>query len=133
LYNMWQEGVISEEVYRDAAAQPLVLAEEDTSKTTATNNSYFTDALFEEVVQDIMEKEGITESAAQQMLYTGGFTIEATVNPKIQAQMEELMLNTNDQYFPAGWHEEPVSSLSEDDVPVYNADGTLKTTTAEDG
>ena len=68
LYNMWQEGVISEEVYRDAAAQPLVLAEEDTSKTTATNNSYFTDALFEEVVQDIMEKEGITESAAQQML-----------------------------------------------------------------
>src|SRR5699024_12490511 len=34
---------------------------------------------------------------------------------------------------PAGWHEEPVSSLSEDDVPVYNADGTLKTTTAEDG
>ena len=110
-----------------------MLAEEDTSKTTATNNSYFTDALFEEVVDDIMEKEGITEAAAQQMLYTGGFTIEATVNPKIQSQMEELMLNTNDAYFPAGWHEEAVSSLSEDDTPVYNADGTLKTTTAEDG
>src|SRR5699024_6724246 len=76
---------------------------------------------------------GITEAAAQQMLYTGGFTIEATVNPKVQAQMEELMLNTGDAYFPAGWHEEPVSSLSEDDIPVYNDDGTLKTTTAEDG
>ena len=133
LYNMKDQGVISEEDYQQAIAQPLVLAEEDTSKTTATNNSYFTDALFEEVVQDIMEKEGITEAAAQQMLYTGGFTIEATVNPKIQSQMEELMLNTNDAYFPAGWHEEAVSSLSEDDTPVYNADGTLKTTTAEDG
>ena len=133
LYNMWDQGVISEDVYREAIAQPLVLAEEDASKTTATNNSYFTDALFEEVVEDIMEKEGITEAAAQQMLYTGGFTIEATVNPKIQTQMEELMLNTGDAYFPAGWHEEPVSSLSEDDTPVYNADGTLKTTTAEDG
>ena len=133
LYNMKDQGIISEEEYQDAIAQPLVLAEEDTSKTTATNNSYFTDALFEEVVDDIMEKEGITEAAAQQMLYTGGFTIEATVNPKIQSQMEELMLNTNDAYFPAGWHEEAVSSLSEDDTPVCNADGTLKTTTAEDG
>lgn len=133
LYNMKDQGIISEEEYQDAIAQPLVLAEEDTSKTTATNNSYFTDALFEEVVDDIMEKEGITEAAAQQMLYTGGFTIEATVNPKIQSQMEELMLNTNDAYFPAGWHEEAVSSLSEDDTPVYNADGTLKTATAEDG
>ena len=133
LYNMKDQGIISEEEYQDAIAQPLVLAEEDTSKTTATNNSYFTDALFEEVVDDIMEKEGITEAAAQQMLYTGGFTIEATVNPKIQSQMEELMLNTNDAYFPAGWHEEAVSSLSEDDTPVYNADGTLKTTTNADG
>ena len=133
LYNMWDQGIITEEIYQDAIAQPLVLAEEDASKTTATNNSYFTDALFEEVVDDIMEKEGITEAAAQQMLYTGGFTIEATVNPKIQTQMEELMLNTDDAYFPAGWHEEAVSSLSEDDTPVYNADGTLKTTTAEDG
>ena len=133
LYNMWDQGIISEEIYREAIAQPLVLAEEDGSRTTATNNSYFTDALFEEVVQDIMEKEDITQAAAQQMLYTGGFTIEATVNLKIQTQMEELMLNTGDAYFPAGWHEEAVSALSEDDTPVYNADGTLKTTTAEDG
>ena len=29
MYNMWQQGVISEEDYRNAAAQPLVLAEED--------------------------------------------------------------------------------------------------------
>ena len=35
------------------------------------------------------------------MLYTGGFTIEATVNTKLQSQMENLMLNTNDAYFPA--------------------------------
>ena len=133
LYNMWDQGVITEEIYREAIAQPLVLAEEEASATTATNNSYFTDALFEEVVADIMDKEGITEAAAQQLLYTGGFTIEATVNPKIQAQMEQLMLNTDDAYFPAGWHEEEVSALAEDDIPVYNDDGTLKTATADDG
>lgn len=135
LYNMWDQGIITEEEYRNAAAQPLVLAEEDenTVSTTTSNNSYFTDALFQEVVKAIREKEGVSEATAQNMLYTGGYTIEATVNPKIQSQMEQLMLNTGDQYFPAGWHEEAVSSLSDDDTPVLNADGTPKTTVAEDG
>ena len=61
MYNMWQQGVISEEDYRNGAAQPLVLAEEDSGKKPSTVTSYFTDALFNEVVQDIMVKEGISE------------------------------------------------------------------------
>ncbi len=133
MYNMWQQGVISEEDYRNGAAQPLVLAEEDSGKKPSTVTSYFTDALFNEVVQDIMTKEGISESEAQKLLYTGGFTIEATVNTKLQSQMENLMLNTDDAYFPAGWHEEEVTSISDDDVQVMNEDGTPKTRTGDDG
>ena len=60
MYNMWQQGVISEEDYRNGAAQPLVLAEEDSGKKPSTVTSYFTDALFQEVVEDIMAKEGIS-------------------------------------------------------------------------
>ncbi len=132
MYNMWQQGVISEEEYRNGAAQPLVLAEDSNKKNTSVT-SYFTDALFNELVQDIMAKEGISESDAQKLLYTGGFTIEATVNTKLQSQMENLMLNTGDAYFPAGWHEEEVTSISDDDVQVMNEDGTPKTRTGEDG
>ena len=95
--------------------------------------SYFTDALFTEVVRDIMDKEGVDESTAQSMLYTGGYTIEATVNPKMQTAMENLMRNEGDAYFPAGWHEEEVTSISDDDVQVMNADGTPKTRTGDDG
>ena len=133
MYNMWQQGIISEEDYRNGAAQPLVLAEEDTNKKTSSVTSYFTDALFTEVVHDIMDKEGVDESTAQSMLYTGGYTIEATVNPKMQTAMENLMLNEGDAYFPAGWHEEEVTSISDDDVQVMNADGTPKTRTGDDG
>ena len=97
------------------------------------HHPYFTDALFNEVVKDIMDKEGVDESTAQSMLYTGGYTIEATVNPKIQTAMENLMLNTDDAYFPAGWHEEEVTSISDDDVQVFNEDGTPKTRTGDDG
>ena len=55
------------------------------------------------------------------------------MNTKLQSQMENLMLNTNDAYFPAGWHEEEVTSISDDDVQVMNEDGTPKTRVAEDG
>lgn len=134
MYNMWQQGIITEQEYRDAAAQPLVLAEEDASRNkAASTTSYFTDALFNEVVKDIMVKENVEESVAQKMLYSGGLTIEATVDPKLQRTMEQLMRNEGDAYFPAGWHEEEVTSISEDDQQVFNEDGTLKTRTAEDG
>lgn len=133
LYNMWNQGIISEEDYRNAAAQPLVLAEEDSDRNKSSTTSYFTDALFNEVVDAIMEKEGVDEATAQNMLYTGGYTIEATVNPKMQTAMENLMLNTDDKYFPAGWHEEEVTNISEDDTQVFNEDGTPKTRTADDG
>ena len=134
MYNMWQQGIITEQEYRDAAAQPLVLAEEDASRNkAASTTSYFTDALFNEVVKGIMVKENVEESVAQKMLYSGGLTIEATVDPKLQRTMEQLMRNEGDAYFPAGWHEEEVTSISEDDQQVFNEDGTPKTRTAEDG
>lgn len=134
LWNMRDQGKITEAQYQEAKAAPLVLAEELTEySATTTNNSYFTDALFEELVKDIMVKENCTSSAAQKIIYTSGLTIYATVEPSIQNQMEQIMLNPQDTFFPAGWHEEMVSTLSEDDEPVYNKDGTLKTHTNEDG
>ena len=122
----------SEDVYK-RQAQPLVLAEEEDTKKNSSVTSYFTDALFTELVQDIMDKENISESEAQKLLYTGGFTVESTVNTKVQSAMENLMLNTDDAYFPAGWHEEEVTSISDDDVQVMNEDGTPKTRTGDDG
>lgn len=109
------------------------MAEEEDTKKNSSVTSYFTDALFTELVQDIMDKENISESEAQKLLYTGGFTVESTVNTKVQSAMENLMLNTDDAYFPAGWHEEEVTSISDDDVQVMNEDGTPKTRTGDDG
>ena len=74
-----------------------------------------------------------SKAFTQDDLDTGGYTIEATVNPKMQTAMENLMLNTDDAYFPAGWHEEEVTSISDDDVQVMNEDGTPKTRTGDDG
>jgi penicillin-binding protein 1A len=130
-----QQIPISEEDYQTALAEPLTLTEEQVTTTTATttNNSYFDDALFEQVTADIMAKENCTKEQAQNIIYKGGLSIYSTEDPFIQSAAESIMLNTDDQYFAAGWREEPVASLSDADTPVYNDDGTLKTGTAADG
>ena len=131
LANMYDQGKITQEQYESAKAEPLVLAEEDSSEvvSTSSNYSWFDDALFMQLTEAIMEKEGCTEAEAQNKIYTGGLQIYSTESTTIQSAAEAIMLNTDDQYFAAGWHEEEVAQLSEDDIPVYNEDGTLKTGT----
>ena len=69
MYNMWQQGIISEEDYRNGAAQPLVLAEEDTNKKTSSVTSYFADALFIVVVFVFLVLEGVYDSPAHFILH----------------------------------------------------------------
>ena len=77
--------------------------------THSSNNSYFADQVFVELTKDIMEKEGCSEAAARNIIYTGGLRVYTTVDPQIQTQMELLMLNEDDKWFGAYWHQEEVS------------------------
>ena len=136
LANMYKQGKISEEDYQAAKEAPLVLVEENSQNTTAvaTNQSYYEDAIFNALTSQIMEKENVSKKAAQNLIYTGGFQIYSCENPDLQGSMEDIMMNSGDKYFPAGWREEEVSELRSYDVPVYEKDGvTLKTKTKDDG
>ena len=136
LDNMYEQGKISESDHAAAVAAPLVMAEksDDEVKTSSSNQSYYEDAIFKTLTEQIMEKEGISEKAAQNLIYTGGFQIYSCENPDLQASMEKIMVTDADKYFPAGWKEEEVKELRDYDIPVYAEDGvTLKTKTNEDG
>ncbi|MBR7133454.1 MAG: penicillin-binding protein [Clostridia bacterium] len=89
---------ITEEEYRSAYDKELKL---DTSQETDYEveiNSYFIDALIEEVIADLAEKYNCNETIASTMLYNGGYKIYATVDTEIQNIMEDVYLNT-DKYF----------------------------------
>ncbi len=62
-------------------------------------NNYFIDTLIEQVIEDLMEEYDCTEDIASSMVYNGGLKIYATVNPKIQNEMEKVYTNVN-KYFP---------------------------------
>ncbi len=51
--------------------------------------TYFTDALIEQVTEDLVQDLGYTESEAYTLLYSGGLEINSTQDPAIQAIVDE--------------------------------------------
>ena len=137
LYFMYTQGKITEEEYTSASAEPLILVESQNAVQTSTatsNNSYFTDALYYEVLSDLQTELGMSADEARNMIYNGGLRIYTTVDTDLQLAAERIMLDEDGTRFQALWHEEEVSELSDDDIPVYEEDGvTLKTSTNEEG
>ena len=54
-----------------------------------TTYSYHTDAAIEQVINQVMEEKGISRQLAENYVYGSGLTIYSTVNPEIQARLEE--------------------------------------------
>jgi len=106
LFEMWDQGYISEEEYRAAIAQKLVFKRdaayrEETDDTETVDNtvrSYFTDQVITDVVNDLVTEKGISESLARQLVYSGGYKIYATIDMDIQNLVDEVY--TNPEYWP---------------------------------
>lgn len=59
--------------------------------------SYFVDELRTQIMQDMMEKLGLSQTQAYMKLYTGGLTIHATLDTKLQKIVEQEV-NDSDNY-----------------------------------
>lgn len=57
--------------------------------TNATSGSYFSDALYEQVMDDLVNVAGYNQTMAQNLLTSGGLRIESTMDPTIQAYVDE--------------------------------------------
>lgn len=66
---------------------------------TQESYSYFTDAIYESIMEDLMETYHYTDTEASEILLNGGLTIESTVDPKVQSAMEAC--SKNDDLYPA--------------------------------
>ena len=93
LWKMWQLGIISEEQYRSAAEEELSFIKEVRGVTTQTVYSYFTDYVFECVVNDLVEQKGYTIEMAKNYVINGGMTIITTMDSAVQAAVDEVFSN----------------------------------------
>ena len=92
---MYKQGFITEEEMNDAIAEPLVLTDGTSMSQRGAMNSYFTDRVINEVIDDLMSEHDMTRTEATDYLYNGGLRIYSTVDPDLQAAMEEEFLNSD--------------------------------------
>ena len=90
LQEMLSQKYITQEEYDEAVkTEPKVTAEEAVLNQNEVN-SYFIDALINQVSEDLSKKYGYDKSHADRMFYNGGYKIYATVDPDIQAAAESV-------------------------------------------
>lgn len=89
LARMNELGMIDNETFRETMEKPIVLAVSDTRKEIPVH-SWFTDAVIEDVINDLCGEKGMSRSAASSLLYNGGLSIYTTVDPAMQDDLESL-------------------------------------------
>ena len=90
LGDMLDQGYITKAEYDEAMADNVYdrIASYN-SDNEVSYNSYFVDALIEDVLTDLIEKKGYTETEAYKALYQGGLTIISTQDLTIQKICDE--------------------------------------------
>ena len=102
LNNMLEQGYITQAEYDEAMADDVYSriqivnaeVEEDTV------NTYFVDALTDDIMEDLMATGNYTETQAYTLLYSGGLKIYATQDPHVQAICDEAF--SNEENYPEG-------------------------------
>lgn len=91
LKNMKDQGYITDKEYEDALADDVYsrIQQVNVEYAETDPNSYFVDALIDQVVQDLVEKKGYTDTQAYKAIYNGGLTIESTQNMAMQQICDE--------------------------------------------
>ena len=90
-----KEEAIADDVY----SRIQLVNEEQYSDSTSTVNSYFDDALIDDVIEDFQTELGYTESQAVNMLYRGGLQIYTTQNKKLQKICDNVF--SDESLYPA--------------------------------
>lgn len=93
LGKMYELGKITNEQYNEAINQELVY--QKGSIDLASSNSYFVDAVVENVIDDLMEEKGVTRTMAQKMVYNNGLHIYTTIDPTVQNIVDEIYNDEN--------------------------------------
>lgn len=99
LQNMLKNEYISQTEFDEAMADDVYnrIQVVNTAVEEESITSYFVDELTDQIIQDLIDFKGYTETQAYKALYNGGLTIYSTQDPAIQAICDEE-LNNQDNY-----------------------------------
>ena len=121
LTNMLKHEYISQDEFNSAMSDDVYdrIQVVNTVVEEESITSYFVDELTDQIIQDLIDLKGYTETQAYKALYNGGLTIYSTQDPDIQAICDEEVNNMAN--YPAS----PKTSFSMT-LTIQKPDGEFK-------
>ena len=98
LGEMLGQSLITQAEYNTAMSVQLKLNLQEEEVLQNTTNSWYTDAVIEDVISDLQEQYDMSRVAASRMLFSEGLSIYTCMDPFVQETMESVF--ENDAYFP---------------------------------
>ncbi len=93
LRKMLELGKISQEEHDLAVAEKLDF-KKGNMKTAVSYQSYMAETVIADAVTLLVEKEGMSETVAKKKIYSGGYQIISTVDPKVQSTIDKVFKNS---------------------------------------
>ena len=96
LAQMLDQKMISQDEYEAAVAEQLNYRPyEEYQQDIKSTYSYFTDEVIKDVINDLMTEKGYSRLVAENMVYSGGLNIYATIDTKVQDALDEVWANAD--------------------------------------
>ena len=95
LDQMYKQGYISKAECDSAKAEELKFVRGEDEEYAETIHSYYVEAVVEDVINDLVKEKGITRSAAEQLLYNGGYKVYSCIDTAVQAKVDAIYTDLN--------------------------------------
>ncbi|TCT14715.1 penicillin-binding protein 1A [Natranaerovirga pectinivora] len=100
LAKMLEQEYITQKEYEEALEEDVHsnIQSVREERPQSSSYSYFVDEVIKRVIQDLVNKNGYTETQANNLVYRGGLSIYVTQDLEMQAIVDEVLLD--DSFFP---------------------------------
>ncbi|MEL4106088.1 PBP1A family penicillin-binding protein [Oscillospiraceae bacterium WX1] len=90
LNQMYEQGYITKAQRDEAISQKLVFKNSGKANPSQVTYTWFEDAVIEDVITDLMTLKDCSRRVAEDLLFTQGYKIYATIDPDIQAKVDSV-------------------------------------------
>lgn len=90
LYEMYDQGYISYERYRNAAAEEPHFVRSENDNYRQEIYPYYVEVVIDDVLNDLVGKKGLSMDAAQHLLYHGGYKIYCCMDEEAQGIVDSI-------------------------------------------
>lgn len=121
LQNMLDQGYITQDEYSEAIEDDVyarIQSNDVEVAGAASTYSYFVDTVIEEVINDLQEQKGYTESQAENLIYKGGLSIYTTQDMDMQSIADSVI--NDPSYYPS-----TVEYSINYNISIKNTDGSV--------